>query len=693
MTGPAHSAPQAEDRPDGVNRLARETSPYLLQHKDNPVDWYPWGPEAFAAARRDNKPILLSVGYAACHWCHVMAHESFEDPETAALMNALFVNIKVDREERPDLDTIYQHALALLGQQGGWPLTMFLTPDGEPFWGGTYFPPAERYGRPAFSQVLTAIAEIYRREPEKVAGNTVALREALGKALRPQRGAVALPPDLADRVAEALVHEVDMQHGGLAGAPKFPQVPIFELLWRSWAHTRRPELRDAVTLTLTRIAQGGIYDHLGGGFARYSTDARWLVPHFEKMLYDNAELIGLFTLVWQETHDPLYAARVRETAAWVLREMRAEPDAEGRRAFASSLDADSEGEEGRFYVWSEAEIDAVLGSESAFFKEIYDVTPQGNWEGATILNRLRGPALLDEPGERRLAEARAKLLAVRDRRVRPGFDDKVLADWNGLMIAALAEASQAFAEPTWLAAAAEAFAFVRETMARDGRLFHSWRRGVARHAATLDDYAQMIRAALALHEATGEATYLAAAQEWVAVLDRYYWDAAEGGYFMTADDADDVLLRPKSAVDAATPAGNGTMVGALARLFFLTGDEAFRARAEDILKAFSGSVAESVFGFATLLNGWEVLQRGVQVVIVGDRRRDDARALIDAVHATSQPNRVLSVVPPGAALPAGHPAVGKGQHEGRATAYICRGPVCSLPIAEPGALRAALALG
>jgi uncharacterized protein YyaL (SSP411 family) len=692
MTTSAEPALQAS-HPLGANRLAGETSPYLLQHKDNPVDWHAWGPEALETARREGKPILLSVGYAACHWCHVMAHESFENPDTAALMNALFVNIKVDREERPDLDTIYQHALALLGQQGGWPLTMFLTPDGEPFWGGTYFPPTERYGRPGFPQVLNAIAGIYQREPEKVSQNIAGLREALGKTLRPRGGTAELPADLHDRVAARLVQEVDTLNGGMAGAPKFPQVPVFELLWRAWKRTRQPEYRDAVTVTLTRMSQGGIYDHLGGGFARYSTDAQWLAPHFEKMLYDNAELMGLLTLAWQETRDPLYAQRVRETAEWLLREMRAAPGAGGHRGFASTLDADSEGEEGRFYVWTEAEIDAVLGAEASLFKRAYDVTATGNWEHKTILNRSVHPEPGDEATERRLAGSRARLLEARGRRVRPGWDDKVLADWNGLMIAALAEATAVFDEPSWLEAAADTFAFVRATMMRDGRLFHSWRNGQLKHAATLDDYAHMARAALALHEATGDASYLAATEEWVQVLDDRYWDAEGGGYFFTADDTADVILRPKSASDNATPSGNGAMVGVLARLHYLTGRNDYREKAERIVAAFSGTLLQNAFGFATLLNGLELLQAGQQVVIVGERNKQDARALLRVVHDSSLPNRVLSVVAPTAALPPDHPAAGKGQRKDRATAYICRGPVCSLPITEPAALRAALAMG
>src|SRR5271169_620690 len=391
----------------GRNLLAGETSPYLLQHAENPVHWRPWGPEALAEAKRRDCPILISIGYAACHWCHVMAHESFENTEIAERMNALFVNIKVDREERPDLDQIYQHALALMGEQGGWPLTMFLTPDGEPFWGGTYFPPDQRWGRPGFPQVLEAISEAYAGKREDVAKNVGVLREALQRLAQPQAGGAILRQQI-DPIAERLLRETDQIHGGIGTAPKFPQCGIFELLWRAWKRTGQPAYRDAVTKALDAMCQGGIYDHLGGGFARYSTDARWLAPHFEKMLYDNAELVDLLTLVWQETKNPLYRQRIEETLAWVTREMRTPGG-----GFASSLDADSEHEEGKFYVWSEAEIDAVLGDRAPLFKGFYDVTPVGNWEGHSILNRINSPVMANPETERELTLCRDLLFRAR----------------------------------------------------------------------------------------------------------------------------------------------------------------------------------------------------------------------------------------------------------------------------------------
>jgi len=667
------------------NRLGEETSPYLLQHKDNPVHWQAWNAETLAAAKAADKPILLSIGYAACHWCHVMAHESFENPAIAAQMNDNFVAIKVDREERPDLDAIYQNALALMGEHGGWPLTMFLTPSGEPFWGGTYFPPEPRWGRPGFPQVLAALGNAYRGDRDTVLKNVAALREGLTRLGQPERGdgsASEISPALFDRIAERLLREVDPLNGGIGTAPKFPQSGIFELLWRAWKRTGREPYREAVLRTLATISQGGIYDHLGGGYARYATDARWLVPHFEKMLYDNAELVSLLTLVWEETRDPLYAQRVGETIGWLEREMINEDG-----AFASSLDADSEHEEGKFYVWSEGEIDRVLGDDADLFKRFYDVSAEGNWEGKTILNRLAQPSFADAKTEAALARCRELLLAARAPRVRPGLDDKVLADWNGLMIAALAAAGLSFERPDWVALAARAFTFIGARMSRpDGRLHHSWREGQARHPASVDDYANLCRAALALYEATSDSAYLARARDWVAVLARHHWDRAEGAYFFAADDTQDLIARVKTANDAAVPSGNGTMVGVLTRLALLTGDDAYRQRADEIIAVFAGEMARNFFPLATLINNADLEMKPVQIVLVGDFADPGFKGLRRAAYQVSLPNRVVLAVAPGEALPDGHPASGKGLVGGRAAAYVCDGPVCSLPLSDPQAL-------
>lgn len=673
------------------NRLADQTSPYLLQHADNPVAWQPWGEAAFAQARTENKPILLSVGYAACHWCHVMAHESFEDDGIAALMNAHFVNIKVDREERPDVDAIYQKALAMMGEHGGWPLTMFLTPDGAPFWGGTYFPPEDRWGRPGFPRVLNELNKVWTEAPDKVANNAAILRDALVNPPHQPDAAehVALTVPLLDRAAHQVLDHVDMTWGGLQGAPKFPMPFVFDTLWRTWRRTREGRFRDAVTVTLDNLCQGGIYDHLGGGFARYSTDEFWLAPHFEKMLYDNAQIIDLLTLVWRETRDPLYATRVAETVGWLEREMLTEGG-----AFAATLDADSEGEEGRFYVWTAAEVDGLLGSGGAVFKQVYDIRPHGNWEGKTILRRnAGGPAITVDDED--LARQRDILLAARDKRVRPGRDDKVLADWNGLMIAALANAGQVFGRPEWIALARRAFDRVVALLAReDGRLGHSYRAGRRQDAAMLDDYAAMARAALALYEAQGEAALLDTAKAWVTVLDARYWDDAAGGYFFTADDATDLLTRTKAVADNAVPSGNGMMVHVLGTLHLLTGDEAWRKRAESLIAALAPESIRAFPSSATFLNGFELLARGVQVVIAAPPGQEPAaEALRRAALDSGEPALTLLVLTPGTDLPPGHPAAGKTPLDGRATAYVCRGPVCSPPVTEAETLRQDLANG
>jgi uncharacterized protein YyaL (SSP411 family) len=665
------------------NRLADATSPYLLQHSANPVHWQPWDAAALAEARVRDRPILLSVGYTACHWCHVMAHESFENPAIAAVMNEHFVTIKVDREERPDLDQVYQHALALLGQQGGWPLTMFLTPAGEPFWGGTYFPPEARYGRPGFPEVLQTVARIWRDDREKVTGNTTALRDALARLATPARPET-LSPAFVAQTAQRLVQAFDTVHGGFAGAPKFPQAPVLHLLWRQALATGDPGMRQAVLHTLTNICQGGIYDHLGGGFARYSVDALWLVPHFEKMLYDNAQLIALLSDAAADTDNPLFAARLAETVGWLEREMLVGD------AFASSLDADSEGEEGKFYVWDAAEIERLLGPEAAAFRLAYGVTDAGNWEGKTILNRLHQPGLGSPDEEAALRASADVLLAARERRVRPGRDDKVLADWNGLAIAALARASAVLRRPEWLERAEVAFAFVCRDMTRGDRLVHSWRAGRRLDLAFLDDYAQMAAAALTLFQHTSRPDYLERAVQWIARLDADYRDPA-GGYFQVAADATDVLVRPKSAQDGPTPAANGTLVAVLARLCALTGNDEYRARADQVLEVFSGEARRNPAVHAALLSGYGMLADPVQIVLMGSAEDPDLVDLRATALGAAVPDLIVLTVPPGTALSADHPAAGKALIDGRATAYVCLGPVCLPPVTAPDRLAELLA--
>ena len=672
------------------NLLVHETSPYLRQHKDNPVHWRPWGEAALAEAAALDRPILLSVGYAACHWCHVMAHESFEDPQIARRMNRLFVNVKVDREERPDVDTLYQSALAMLGEHGGWPLTMFLTPAGEPFWGGTYFPPSPRFGRPGFADVLDQVAAVYRQQQDKIAKNVAALKEGLAKLGRPAPGP-GLKPGTLDEIATMALRIVDPFAGGTSGAPKFPQPMFFRFLWRAARRTGSPLFADAVALTLDALCQGGIYDHVGGGFARYATDAAWLVPHFEKMLYDNALLVDLLTEVYQATGRPLYAQRIAETVDWLLADMRVTADGdEGQRApsaFASAFDADSEGEEGRYYVWTADEIDALLGADAPVFKAAYEVTAHGNWEGRTILNRRRD-APADPPEVAAvLARCRVLLLAARRRRVPPMRDDKVLADWNGLTIEALARAAVAFDRTDWLTAARAAFAFVDRQMSAGDRLLHTWCAGRAAHPGILEDYVNMARAAITLFETTGDAAYLAAARTWMATLDRDHWDEEQGGYFVSAADTRDIPMRTKSIADHAVPSGNGVAVEVLAKLHLLTGEAGYRQRAEQIATLFSGDNAQYLLSVPGLLTAWEwVAGEAAQVVVVG-RTDDPAVAVLRrASLAAARPLLVVQTVADGAELPPAHPAHGKTPIDGRAAAYVCIGERCGLPLVEPPAL-------
>ncbi len=655
------------------NLLSRETSPYLLQHQHNPVHWRAWGKAALDEAKAAGKPILLSVGYAACHWCHVMAHESFEDPATAAVMNRLFVNIKVDREERPDIDQIYMAALHALREQGGWPLTMFLTPSGEPIWGGTYFPKTSRYGRPAFVDLLQEVARLYRDEPQKIEQNRAALMERLSA--RPETSRITLDQALLDNASARLNGLFDPVHGGIRGDPKFPQASLLEFIWRSADRTGDPKYRDTILITLRNIAAGGIFDHLSGGFARYSVDERWLAPHFEKMLYDNAQLVALMTSAFVHTRDPVFHERIEDTIAWLAREMTLHGG-----AFAASIDADSEGHEGRFYVWTLAEIIDVLGpEEGGYFARTYDVTEGGNWEGVNILNRLGSMDRLPDADESRLAHARSKLLARRANRVRPATDDKVLADWNGLMIAALAFAGLIFGRTDWIDMARTAYQFVTNTMMRNGRLAHSWRHGKALFPGLATDYAAIIAAALTLHSATGDPAFLADAEAFTAALRKHHFDPDNPGYFLSADDAEALIVRPRSATDEATPSANSLMAQNLVRLWHLTGTAAYRDDADAIIEASGTAVAGNLFAAVGILSALDLRLSAIEVVIVTPRGMSQD-ALVSTVYAHWKPNIVLTMHWDTATFPPDHPAANKPAVKGEPTAYVCRGETCSLPV-------------
>jgi len=664
---------------DGQNLLRTSSSPYLLQHADNPVHWRLWGREAFADARARDVPVILSIGYAACHWCHVMAHESFENEQTAAQMNSDFVCIKVDREERPDVDHHYMSALHALGEQGGWPLTMFLTPDAEPFYGGTYWPPTPRFGRPSFPQVLASVSQAWRTKRAGVLQNGAALTEHLRGSAAP-RAPGALSGDQLDTAGEALLRILDPGNGGIGRAPKFPNAPIFRFFWSESFRRGDPRYRDAVRDLLDALSAGGIYDHLGGGFARYSVDAEWHVPHFEKMLYDNAQILELLALAHAETPAPVYAARARDTFDWLQREMKVGD------AYAASLDADQDGEEGLFYVWSAGEIDAALGEEAEAFKAAYDVRPEGNWEGRNVL-RLAKP--VDIAVERGLAGARARLFALRGQRPRPGLDDKILTDWNSLMIASLARAAAVFDAPDMLAAASAAFDFLDKTLRDEGgRLAHAWREGRIGAQGMLDDCASFARAALALFEATGEPRYLQLAErEAGAALARF--GAEDGGLYLTAADAADApAVRARIAHDGATPSGVGLMAEVFVRLYHLTDASHWREAAERLIGSFAGGDPRELTQTPLLLSAWDFLTRGGCVVVEGER--GDARASVLTGIARRAPDPALVVWPLDRSLwPEGVPG-GRPAPPHVPAAMICRGQVCGLPEREPAPLAAAL---
>ncbi|MDQ3643583.1 MAG: thioredoxin domain-containing protein, partial [Actinomycetota bacterium] len=579
-----------------MNRLADETSPYLQQHKDNPVDWYPWGDEAFARAKDEDKPILLSIGYAACHWCHVMAHESFEDPEAAAVMNELFVNVKVDREERPDVDAIYMEAVQALSGHGGWPMTVFLTPDGRPYFGGTYYPKTSRHGLPSFTEVCRAMAQVWAERRDDALTQAGELTAALGRAAEITPTGAPLPgPEALVSARNTLLSRFDNRWGGFGPAPKFPQPDLLELLLRAHARDGNADTLAMVTVTLDAMAAGGMYDHLGGGFSRYSTDPQWLVPHFEKMLTDQALLTAAYLHTWQVTGEDRYRQVMAETIDYVRRDLR---HPEG--GFFSSEDADSEGVEGKFYVWSEAELRELLGDRADEAIAWWGVTPGGNFEGSNILHRpVRGELARSAAVE----EARAILFEAREKRVRPGLDDKVLTEWNGLFIAALAQAGAAMGRDDWLADARLAAEFLLANLRRpDGRWLRAWQGGKpGRHLAFAADYAAVVDAFTRLAEATGQARWIAEARTAADAMLELFWDDGAGGLFTNGSDAEALITRSKDLIDNAVPSANGNAAQALLRLGALVGEGYYTQRGEDILRLLAGMAGQHPTAFSRAL--------------------------------------------------------------------------------------------
>ncbi len=662
------------------NQLANETSPYLLQHKNNPVDWYPWGYEALTLAKETDRPILVSIGYAACHWCHVMEHESFEDEETAALMNQLFVNIKVDREERPDIDTIYMSAAQTMTGRGGWPLNVFLTPEGEPFYAGTYFPPVPRYQMPSFKQVLLSVADAWEKRRDELVKSAADLAAHIDQQYILKQESV-LEPMLTDRAITQYSAMFDSQFGGFTKeGPKFPPSMSLEfLLNHAWQHDDADALEMA-EFTLQKMAYGGMYDQIGGGFARYAVDAEWLVPHFEKMLYDNALLARVYLHAWQLTGNPLYKRIVEETLDWVLLEMTHEDG-----GFYSSLDADSEGVEGKFYVWEQAEMEAILGEDAPFVMAYYQVREEGNWEEVNILNVEEDVAavgrqfdLTPQQAEAKIAAAKAALYAVRAQRVWPGLDDKVLTAWNGLMLAAFAEAGRVLERDDYTAAAVRNAEFLQQTMVTNGnRLLRTWKAGHrAKLNAYLEDYAYLADGLLALYQTTFEPRWFAWAQSLTAAMMTHFKDEENGGFFDTSDDHQRLIFRPKTIQDNATPSPNAMAARVLLLLNLFTGDGTYADYAEEMTAALYQAIVQYPTGFAHWLgNAWLLMSEPKEVAIVGDL--DEARPLLAVVRSGFRPNVVVAAgaVDGGVPLLKDRPLV-----DGMAAAYVCHNFACLAPV-------------
>jgi len=678
------------------NRLAKEKSPYLLQHAENPVDWYPWGEEAFAKARTEDKPLFVSIGYATCHWCHVMERESFEDERIAALLNERFVSIKVDREERPDLDDIYMAAVQLLSGQGGWPMSVFLTPDRKPFFGGTYFPPEDRYGRTGFPTLLERVSEAYRTRRGEIESGADQVARRIASFSETPPGSGLLTAGLVAGAADALLRGFDRTYGGFGRAPKFPHSMGIQLLLRQYRRTGDLRFLEAAGVTLDRMAAGGIYDHLGGGFHRYSTDARWLVPHFEKMLYDQALLVPAYLEAFLLTGQAAYRRVVEETLDYVRRDMTSP---EG--AFYSTEDADSEGAEGLFYTWTPEEIAVELGEDAALFAAAYGVEPEGNFEERSILHRsatdealaLRFSLPAPEV-DGRLERARGRLLASRSRRVRPARDDKVLAGWNGLMISAFARAGSALDEPRFTQAAAAAADFVLARMQHEGRLRRVYMDGQARVPAYLEDYAALVAAAVDLYEATFETRWLAEGVRLAEILRRDFEDQA-GGFFGTSEEHRDLIVRPKNAQDGSTPSGNSLAAWGLLRLGRLAGRPEFESAGERTLRTFQALLEEAPGAFHQMLLAVDLYAGPRQeIVIAGPAQAEGTRALLRVVRARFLPHAAVAWTAgeDGTPLPlASGLTAGKSTVDGRPAAYLCRDFTCGAPITDPEALDRALA--
>ena len=679
-----------------TNRLIHETSPYLLQHAHNPVNWNPWGEEAFAEARRENKPILLSIGYSACHWCHVMEHESFENEDIAALMNENFVNIKVDREERPDLDQIYMNAVQMMTHHGGWPMTVFLTPEGVPYYGGTYFPPEDRHNMPGFPRVLIALSEAYRERPDEIAETTTSIRKELERLNAAQETSELLTKDLLDSAFRGIVRNYDQINGGFGSAPKFPPAMVLEFLLRTYHRTQTPQALEIVSQTCSKMAEGGIYDQLGGGFHRYSTDSKWLVPHFEKMLYDNALLSRVYLHHYQATGDD----KAREVAEgildYVVREMTAP-----QGGFYSTQDADSEGVEGKFFVWSWNEIQELLGDQPAkVFCDYYNVTTEGNFEGANILNVTRSTPEVASRNkmevadlEASLAESRKKLYEEREKRVKPDRDEKILTAWNGMMLASFAEAGAILERDDYSDIARRNARFILETLRNDGLLLRTYKDGVAKLNGYLEDYAFLSEGLLTLYETTGDLEWLQACLQVTAKMVEEFWDDDAGGFFFTGKSHETLIVRSKDFFDNATPSGNSVAAEVLLRLALLTDNEDYRRRGTTILRLMAQAMNRYPAGFGRALGALDFyLSSPKEIAIIGEPQSPATRLLKREVWQRYLPNKVIA-----AARPDDPSAVeiipmlrGRSTPDEHPIAYVCEHYVCKKPVTNPSELAAQL---
>ena len=670
-----------------MNRLANETSPYLLQHAGNPVDWYPWGEEAFAKARAEDKPVLLSIGYSACHWCHVMEHESFEDEAIAALMNENFVSIKVDREERPDLDEIYMNAVQLLIKRGGWPMTVFLTPEGKPFFGGTYYPPEDRHGMPGFPRVLKAVVEAYRNKPQDVARNVDQIVAALDRMSVLNETGGQLSVEVVTRGAEGLTPAYDATHGGFGRAPKFPNAGVFNMFLRAYRLSGNGRYLEMITETLRKMAEGGMYDQLGGGFHRYSVDDKWLVPHFEKMLYDNGQLAQVYAEAYRITKDGFFKRIVEETLEYVLREM-CQPEG----GFYSAQDADSEGEEGKFFVWTREQVLDLLGKEHGeIFCRFYDVSDLGNFEGNNILHPILTVEQAakyfkkdEEEIESVLAGARGRLFEEREKRIKPFRDEKVIVSWNGLMLSGAAAAYAITGNARIRDAGARTVDFIFTRMFDKGLLLHTYKDGQAKLLGYLDDYAFLIAGLLDLFEATHEADLLERAKGLARTMVEEFWDETNGGFFYTGKSHEQLISRTKPGFDHSIPSGNSVAALVLVRLHHYTGEQDLLECADKVLRLHYENMAREPFGLATMLGALDFhLSKPAEIVMVAETDDPDARGIVQQVQDSYLPNKTLQWVSPDARLEEISPLLeGKSQVGGKPTVYVCRNFTCAPPVTD-----------